>query len=291
MYLCKETMAMLSDIALVLNGREASFKVYNWGIVSPLFDNPVHKHSFFEVCYVMDGEGEYTDDGIHYLLKPGTHFISRPGVTHQIRTANGLFLLYVGFELDHAQSSETMRESFQHLAEHAVVVVEEAAQHPTALLWKSLLLQEKPASNLPQAAIPSISYSLLLSFLTLFGGRVNRTSQPRQHSNHYLQQAKLFIRDNLSQPLSLQLVANYLNVSERHLSRLFASGIHENFTQFVRDERIRQGSHLLMNSELSIKEIAEATGFSSVHYFSRLFMEVIGLPPAKFRKQHQTSQA
>src|SRR5690606_6535815 len=107
----------------------------------------------------------------------------------------------------------------------------------------------------------------------------------REHTHPLLQQAKLYIRDNLSQSLSLRHVANYLNVSERHLSRLFAEGIHESFTDFIRSERIRQAAHLLQTTERAIKDIAEATGFSTVHYFSRVFAEVMKLPPGEFRKQ------
>lgn len=288
MYLCKETSSMLNENAIVLQGSEASFKVHYWGVVPQLFDNPVHKHSFFEVCYVLEGEGEYTDDGIHFPLRAGTHFCSRPGVTHQIRTRDGLFILYVAFELDESLSNDSICEAFHELAEHAEVCVQEADHSPTALLWKSLLQQDGDRGTLPTAAIPPLANALLLSFLTFFGGKkVKQPNLRRKHTHLLLQQAKLYIRDNLAEPLSLQHMADYLNVSERHLSRLFAEGIHESFSDFIRSERVRQAAHLLMTSELSIKEIAEATGFSTVHYFSRVFMEEKKLPPGKFRKMEQ----
>ncbi|NEW04798.1 AraC family transcriptional regulator [Paenibacillus sp. SYP-B3998] len=264
--------------------------MHYWGIVPRLFDNPIHKHSFFEVCYVLEGEGEYTDMGISYSLQAGTHFCSRPGVSHQIRTQEGLFLLYVAFEVDETQSKDTLCDAFRQLAENIESCVRQDAHNPTALLWKSLLLQEGATGNLPAVAIPTLAYTLLLSFLTLFGSRQREPSTHRKRPNSLLQQAKLYIRDNLSQPLSLQHVAEYLHVSERHLSRLFSSGIHESYTDFIRSERIRQATHLLLTSNLSIKEISEVVGFSSVHYFSRLFMEVKKLPPGKFRKREINSE-
>lgn len=284
LYLCKETDAMLNDIATVVNGPAGSFKVHYWGVKAKLFDNPIHKHSFFEVCYVLDGEGTYTEHGQDYPLRAGTHFCSRPGVTHQIRTDEGLFLLYAAFELDEAKSNEGLGRAYRHLEEHGEICVHDQNDAPTAHIWKLLLLEEANPAKLPMEAIPSLAYTLLLSYLTLFGqNNTPTTIQPRS-SHMLLQQAKLYIRDNLSGALRLQHVAAYLCVSERHLSRLFSAGIHETFTDFIRKERIRLASHLLLSSDMSIKEIAEQTGFSSVHYFSRAFMEDKHVPPGKFRR-------
>ncbi|KQX45967.1 AraC family transcriptional regulator [Paenibacillus sp. Root444D2] len=286
MYLCKETDSMLNEVLNVIHGPAACFKIQYWGVNPCLFDNQPHKHSFFEVCYIINGEGEYTEKGVVYPLRAGTHFCSRPGINHQIRTKEGLLIVYVAFELDETLSDDTMREAFSDLAEHAEVCIHEADNHPTAHLWKSLLIQEGKGS-LPSAAIPSLAYALLVSFLSLFGKDMTKPYFHRKNTHILLQRAKLYIRDNLSQPLHLGHVAGYLNVSERHLSRLFSEGIHETFTDFIRSERIRQAAHLLLTSELSIKEIAEVTGFSSVHYFSRTFMEEKKLPPGKFRQQEK----
>src|SRR5665647_26328 len=118
MYLCRESRVMLNEQALVLNGDAACFKIHYWGVDPCLHDNPVHKHSFFEVCFCMDGEGVYMDDYINYPLNKGTHFCSRPGITHQIRSKDGLFLLYVAFELDEKHSDEATLEAFRLLTEN-----------------------------------------------------------------------------------------------------------------------------------------------------------------------------
>ncbi|WP_372663428.1 helix-turn-helix domain-containing protein [Cohnella sp.] len=284
MYLLKESLSRLNEEAISLVGSTASFKVHYWGIYPKLMDNPLHKHSFFEVCYVMDGIGEYTDNGVFYPLAKGTHFCSRPGITHQIRTQEGLFLLYIAFEIDESKSQPSMTENFRELALSQEIWIQEDEECPTALLWKSLLLQEQDIGTLPSAAIPVVAYALLQSFLTLFGKNEKKPAATRHGPNLILSQAKLYILDNLAQPLSLGSIANYLNVSERHLSRLFGEGIHESFTTFIRNERIRKATDLLAHSELTIKEIAEASGFASVHYFTRLFTKEKQLPPGKYRK-------
>jgi AraC-like DNA-binding protein/mannose-6-phosphate isomerase-like protein (cupin superfamily) len=285
MYMCKESQLILNELAIQPTGDAACFKVHYWGVAPKLLSNPVHKHSFFEVCYVLDGVGEYTDNGIDYPLHPGIAFCSRPGIEHQIRTGDGLFLVYTAFEVKESASNPAMIKAYQELVENNEVWKQDVEQSPTALLWRSLLIQENGLGNLPSSAISSLAYALLLSFLTLFGNNEKRPVAERHDPNMILKQAKLYILDNLSQPLSLREVASYVSVSERHLSRLFSANIHESFTQFIHKERIRQAAALLMDSDLSIKEIAEATGFSSVHYFSRMFAKEKQQPPGKFRKR------
>lgn len=273
---------MLNEQALLLDGEGAGFTIHYWGVIPQLFDNPVHKHSFFEVCYVMNGEGEYTDNGTTYPLREGTHFCSKPGVTHQIRTKEGLFLVYVAFELDETRSQDRYVDAFRAIAEQGTACIPDGNETPTAHLWKALLLTEK--GNLPPPAVASVARALLLSFLSLFGNREPSASS-RGDSAVIVRQAKLYIRDNLSRPLNLRDIARYLNVSERHLSRLFSAGIYENFTNYIRDERIRKAAGLLKASELSIKEIAEATGFSSVHYFTRIFTRIKHFSPGRYRQE------
>lgn len=286
MYQYKETYAMLNEALTVIQGAEAVFKVHYWGANPCLYDNQPHKHSFFEICYIMDGDGLYSEEDMVYPLRAGTLFCSKPGITHQIRTEKGLNILYIAFELDETLCDDAMRETFNGLALHGDAVLYEADDVPTVQLWRSLLIREGHGS-LPYTAIHSVAYALLVSFPAIFG-RQSKMPVIRHKSTHILmRRAKLYIRDNLSQALQLKDVASYLSVSERHLSRLFSEGIHESFTNFIRSERIRQAAHLLLSSDLPIKEIAEMTGFSSVHYFTRTFLLEKKVPPGRFRQKEK----
>ncbi len=98
-------------------------------------------------------------------------------------------------------------------------------------------------------------------------------------------QAKLYIRDNLSQRLKLNEIADYVHISSRHLSRIFKAEMGQSFSSYVRTERIRKASLFLSDTDLTIKEISEAIGFDSVHYFTSVFTKEMGMSPGKFRQQ------
>ncbi|UVI28887.1 AraC family transcriptional regulator [Paenibacillus spongiae] len=282
----QESASRLNRHAFRPAAADAVFTVHGWGMHQCHYSNPPHKHSFFEICYVLDGEGTYVDDGKSNPLHSGTLFCSRPGIPHQILSESGMELVFVAFELDEHASADNHRKAFLELMKTEKVCVYDGDELPSALLWKSLFLLADYKGAVPAAALPAASAALLLSFPDLFGEAVRRQHPaPRRNSAHTLKQAKLFIADNLSDnDLSLGKVAGYLNMSERHLSRMFSSGIHESFTDYVRRIRVQQAADLLMQTDLPIAAIAEQTGFGSVHYFSRTFHTLMNETPAQFRE-------
>ena len=85
--------------------------------------------------------------------------------------------------------------------------------------------------------------------------------------------------------MTLKDIADHLHISERHLSRLFNQELGQSFTTFIRKERIRKAGILLSDSNIPIKDIAEQTGFSSVHYFTNVFSSEMDMPPGQFRER------
>ncbi|MBS4222634.1 AraC family transcriptional regulator [Lederbergia citrea] len=276
--------AFLNQHAIKLSGDCVSFFVHYWGVTPYHYDNPLHKHSFFEVCYVVDGEGGYVDNGIETPLVKGTMFLSRPDIWHQIKSQSGLFLLFVAFDVIESESSETGIIQFRELATTEKIIAKVNEHFPSTLIWKSLLMQSTNIHSFQAEIVLNLAYSLLISLHQIFTDDHRKTEKimvMRTSSN--LHRAKLYIRDNLSQPLQLNDVACYLHISARHLSRLFSTE-GESFTSYIRKVRIRRSEELLRGTKQSIKEIADETGFTSVHYFTRIFKSETGLPPGYYRK-------
>ncbi|WP_262675438.1 AraC family transcriptional regulator [Paenibacillus sp. J5C2022] len=266
------------------------FRIHYWGVMERHYDNLVHKHSFFEICYVLNGNGEYEEEGQVHKLVDGTLFLSRPGIVHQIRSGEGMAMMYVAFELEEAACDADLRAAYWNRLQHAAHIVRyNVEESPSALYWRALAAQ---ASLQPVSAVEWIRQScgvLLTSLGDAFSSGAGSKARDWQPSSslaiRIVQQAKHFIRDNIASPLSLQDVAQYLHLSERHLSRLFKQHSEHTFSGFVKHERIRAASELLLATSMSIKDIAEATGFQSVHYFTKVFAEEKGRPPGLYRKE------
>lgn len=167
-----------------------------------------------------------------------------------------------------------------------VVVLHHSDDIPTTLLWKSLLIQATMKEHsFFEEMLSSMAQSLILSIIENFVPPLNHSKQRMvpEGFSLLLTQAKLYIHDNLSSPLKLTEVAKHLHISGRHLSRIFISELGVSFSKYVLDERIKKAVTLLKKSNLSLKEIAEETGFISVQYFTRVFTTMMQISPGRFR--------
>ncbi len=127
-----------------------------------------------------------------------------------------------------------------------------------------------------------------LILLCLQEGSVNERSLSVQETKQYhlngaIQYVKAHLRDNPS----LEETAGYVNISVSYLSKIFTDYLHTPFSSFVLNEKIQYAQKLLMESKMSMKEIAKEAGFSSSAYFSDCFKRKTGLPPLQFRKKNK----
>ncbi|WP_165971946.1 AraC family transcriptional regulator [Paenibacillus piri] len=287
----EKALSILESFASHPGDDRLQFRVHYWGINPMHYDNHLHKHSFYEICYVIDGSGRYLDDGHWFALEPGTLFCSRPGIWHQIRSDAGMYLLFVAFEPDSAHSDPQALRMYQTLHTTDRFLLHQANHTSTALLWQALMRQLEAPHPLWKETLSPMALALIVSFCSTFRkpDEDMRTIPPIKTDARLLKRACVFIIDNISQPLPLDSIARYLNISGRHLSRLFSEKLGISYIGYVQRERVRHAAELLAYTDISILEAAEKTGFNSVHYFTRVFAKQTGLPPGEYRQLHRST--
>jgi AraC family transcriptional regulator of arabinose operon len=98
--------------------------------------------------------------------------------------------------------------------------------------------------------------------------------------------AQHYIETHLTQPILLVDIARAANVTPQHLVRLFNQHLHTTPMRYVWDARTRRGADLLIQTGLTMSEIAEQCGFQSPFHFSRLIKLRYGLPPRQLRNRN-----
>ncbi|MCY7750274.1 AraC family transcriptional regulator [Bacillus inaquosorum] len=275
-----------------LEQKDVSFYVHYWGAMTNHYNTLLHKHSFYEICYVVRGEGYYLEGDRTYPLREQTIFLSKLEHLHQIKSETGLFLFYVAFELSEDQSSAEWIKVMEEVKQSPFITMQLKDGEPPGLLWKTLMLQAAhPVDAFDKEILSHLSHALILSLIQTFLPSAHRPKQkqPIQPSSALLTEVKLHIKDNLSQSLKLTDVASHFHISGRHLSRLFAAELGVSYSEFVQNEKINKAAELLKSTNLSIKEVAEEIGFS-VHYFTRVFSAKIGSSPGLFRSLYKDSK-
>ncbi|HBE77191.1 MAG TPA: hypothetical protein DDW65_05345 [Firmicutes bacterium] len=112
---------------------------------------------------------------------------------------------------------------------------------------------------------------------------IEELKQKKENIPLKLKKAREYIRAHYHENISLKSVAEYLNVSEAYISRMFTKEMGESFINYVTNLRIEKAKDLLKNSNLSINEISELVGYYNQEHFSRVFKKHEGCSPNKYR--------
>lgn len=107
-----------------------------------------------------------------------------------------------------------------------------------------------------------------------------------QNSRRYeINQILDFIDENISEKLTINLLAKKMYLSDDHFYHIFKQHIGMSPINYILTKRIEKACWLLKNSELKISEIALECNFSTSSYFSKKFLEYMKLTPSEYKKQ------
>ncbi|MDR7001249.1 response regulator [Neobacillus niacini] len=104
------------------------------------------------------------------------------------------------------------------------------------------------------------------------------------HAKGMLQKAKDYIESNYAESITLESVAEYVELSPFYFSKLFKDRFGMTFIDYLTDIRIKEAKTLMEDPTKSLKEICYSIGYKDPNYFSRVFKKLAGSSPSEFRK-------
>jgi len=100
-----------------------------------------------------------------------------------------------------------------------------------------------------------------------------------------LSQVVAIMEANLEEPLGLEELASLNEVTVRQLERLFHKYLQRTPSQYYLELRLSRARELLLRSDVQVREVALACGFSSPAHFSKSYSRFFGLSPLGERRQ------
>lgn len=94
-----------------------------------------------------------------------------------------------------------------------------------------------------------------------------------------------YIRNNLTDPLSIDSLSERVCMSKPHFFRMFKREFGLSPVEYVIAERIRKASELLATTQVSISQIGYSVGFNAPSHFISSFRKRTGMTPAEYRSR------
>lgn len=244
------------------------------------------QHDFPEIFYVMQGTATIFIDSKKYFLGEGQMILYPPNAFHgeRIPTRRGTCVAGI---ISFVSDSAALEELY-----HKVITLSYAQMEAyLKLLEESIPLFETVREPVylgmrPKESADPRRLQNMKNLLELFLLDVLQNPDPKSNREAFLQlrfeEAEGYFRSNLHRRISSEQAARELNMSVFFLRSLIKKQKNCGITDYFLQLKVNKAKELLVNTAMNVSEISLALGFSSVHYFSRLFKKKTGLSPLQY---------
>ena len=258
----------VSDTAKLLN--VASYRYGNdWHSVP-------HTHNHTELFFIVSGKGQFLIQGQVFPVDANNLVIINPNILHTEVSLNAQPLEYIvlgigGIELTTGENSNGQFCILDHI---------ESVDISSCL---RNILRETELKHAGYEAICQAYMEILIIRLMRNAALAARVEPQVISGNRQCAAIKRYIDLHFKEPLTLEQLSEEAHVNKYYLSHAFKQEYGISPINYLISRRIDESKYLLSETDLSLSQIAQILGFSSLSYFSQVFRKVQGISPKEFR--------
>lgn len=255
----------------------------------------VHDHDYHEAVLVLSGKGTHITATTQDRFQKGSLFLVPSGCIHHYHVEETGFIMNILF-------LPTLTASIYPNWESA------CPSHPAKAFFRPGLktpqsfflspegfsttraLCDRAAHECKHLGAPGSHLVLKGLFLELIG-QITRHAKllgtpkiKRSSRRNFLEPLLLHLQKTFREPWSLAELASIFKTNPSYLSRVFHERTGYTLPAYINALRIRECKHLLVNTEISVLDIALRSGFENLSLFNRSFKQAFGMTPRSFRK-------
>ncbi len=252
-----------------ITGRQVSF-------------NPYHTHTCYELFYIAKGTLQiFLTDRILSLSENMLLVIPPDTLHYSISAAPDTQRYSISFRVQ--DLTDTVFSSLFHSMVPFTPADGKEIENAFVRLHRYYRYDKTEKLSLMAACFYEILY-LLKSAVT----DSQSTPVPNHMDNEYRSYViDDYINQHFTGDISLTSLADRVYLSERQVNRILQATYGQSFRQRVIFLRMQNGIRLLLETELTVKEIAAAVGYKAVHGFYRIFEKTYGTTPEQYRKENK----
>ena len=230
-------------------------------------------HKNLEVLYFYEGEGLVNCNGTVHPVSPGCmivvntnelhSFLSREGMEYYCLIIAESFLSDNGIPIEQINFRSLVRDNFA----------------------SGLFLKIKQEYEQSQTHHKAAIRANVLQLFVYLARNHSVPDRKYQKADENVKQAIGFINANASDGLSLERIAQEVNLNKSHLARIFKKSTGMTVISYLNMIRCENAKRLLIHKDISVNEVASLCGFESCSYFAKTFRKYMGCLPSDIRQK------
>ena len=277
----------MEDIITFLPGQmpgEERFAVEMTGITWPDARYHIERERSPLHCleYVISGEGHIVMDGKEYRPKAGDAYLLAVGKNHSYwadgdRPRKKIWMNISGSLADALVAGYGLADA---------VVFEDCPVYPQ--FWEFLRVCRNYGKNSQELAERTVLlfHEILLKLsANMLSARSQAGGREKSTVSEVALQIKEYIDAHIYEKIAVSDLAQIASLSASQLTRVFRSAYGQSPYDYVLARKIDTACRLLLNTGMSVKEVAYRLNFVDEHYFSNVFCKRMGMPPGRYRTE------
>lgn len=235
-----------------------------------------HTHNHLELFYIVGGKGQFLIQDQLYPVNANNLVIINPNVTHTEVSLNAQPLEYIvlGVEGVELTTSEHSNGQFSILDHFESVEISGCLRN---------ILREMEQKNTGYEDVCQ-AYMEILIIRLMRNTALAVPTEPRMISgNRQCAAVKRYIDLHFKEALTLEQLAEDAHMNKYYLSHAFKREYGTSPINYMITKRIEESKYLLAETDLSMSQIAQLLGFSSLSYFSQVFRRTQAVTPMEYR--------
>ncbi len=249
------------------------------------YNMPQHYHNAYEIYLQVHGERYFFLDDICHILKPGDLYILRPFVIHYTESREFDYYERYVLNLSLDTLSFFLSENEQRLLSEKLdsCIIHLNPEQLNALLHEFNRIHSLSTKNgfLAGKQLYTAAFQLLMHVKELAEITESVTTENVQDE---VVSAIHYINKHYNEQISLEEIAEMVHLSKYHFCRLFHAATGATFLDYIYNVRLAKVHKMLIETTLSINDIALKCGFTSTAHLTRTFKQVYNTSPREFRK-------
>jgi AraC-like DNA-binding protein len=246
-----------------------------------------HKHDFYQLLYITEGNGTHVIDFQHYPVNAGNFYFLSPGMMHTWQFNSGIEGILINFQASFFQSflqNPTYLSDFpffHSLNNPPFLRIPETARMPLMEIL-DIVLHEYDYKELGFEYAVRAGMMQLFVFLNRHYASTLHDSYSLVTKNRLRDFEKLLEAHYLTKRLPKEY-AQMLNISPNYLTEICTMTVGKSAGLMIRERILLEAKRLLVHSPQTVAEIAYQLNFEDTSYFGRFFKKHTGTTPEQFR--------